>query len=155
MSNKKNILVSIIMGSQSDWEFVKPASKILKEFSILHESKIISAHRTPSRLDTYAKHAEDSEFKVIIAGAGGGIQEAVLDQKTGILIPLDESGDVNRKLFITAIKELVKDKELRKQYGNMGRKRCVELFSVDTTNIKIIDIIRGENLKLHLCRSMR
>ena len=39
MSDKKNILVSIIMGSQSDWEFVKPASKILKEFSILHECK--------------------------------------------------------------------------------------------------------------------
>ena len=55
--NKKPI-VSIIMGSQSDWEFVKPASEILKEFSIAHECKIISAHRTPKRHLDFAKNAK-------------------------------------------------------------------------------------------------
>ena len=46
------------MGSQSDWESVKPASKILEEFSIPHECKIISAHRTPDRHKTFATNAD-------------------------------------------------------------------------------------------------
>ena len=71
MSNKKNILVSIIMGSQSDWEFVKPASKILEEFSIPHECKIISAHRTPDRHKNFSKDAKKRGIKVILAAAGG------------------------------------------------------------------------------------
>ena len=71
MSNKKNILVSIIMGSQSDWEFVKPASKILKEFSIPHECKIVSAHRTPDRHKNFSKDAKKRGIKVILAAAGG------------------------------------------------------------------------------------
>ena len=71
VSNKKNILVSIIMGSQSDWEFVKPASKILKEFSIPHECKIISAHRTPDRHKNFSKDAKKRGIKVILAAAGG------------------------------------------------------------------------------------
>ena len=71
MSNKKTPLVSIIMGSQSDWEFVKPASKILEEFSIPHECKIISAHRTPDRHKTFATNAKKRGIKVILAAAGG------------------------------------------------------------------------------------
>jgi len=71
VSNKKNKLVSIIMGSQSDWEFVKPASKILKEFSIPHECKIISAHRTPDRHKNFSKDAKKRGIKVILAAAGG------------------------------------------------------------------------------------
>ena len=71
MNNKKNTLVSIIMGSQSDWEFVKPASKILKEFSIPHECKIISAHRTPDRHKNFSKDAKKRGIKVILAAAGG------------------------------------------------------------------------------------
>ncbi len=71
MSNKKNPIVSIIMGSQSDWESVKHASKILEEFSILHECKIISAHRTPDRHKTFATNAKKKGIKVILAAAGG------------------------------------------------------------------------------------
>ena len=71
MSNKKTPLVSIIMGSQSDWESVKPASKILEEFSIPHECKIISAHRTPARHKTFATNAKKRGIKVILAAAGG------------------------------------------------------------------------------------
>ena len=71
MSNKKNPIVSIIMGSQSDWESVKPASKILDEFSIPHECKIISAHRTPDRHKTFATKAKKRGIKVILAAAGG------------------------------------------------------------------------------------
>ena len=71
MSNKKNPVVSIIMGSQSDWESVKPASKILEEFSIPHECKIVSAHRTPDRHKTFATNAKKRGIKVILAAAGG------------------------------------------------------------------------------------
>ena len=69
MASKK--LVGIIMGSSSDSRIMHGAAEILDQFKIPHEDQIISAHRTPSRLDTYAKHAEASGFKVIIAGAGG------------------------------------------------------------------------------------
>ena len=71
VSNKKNTLVSIIMGSQSDWKFVKPASKILKEFSIPHECKIISAHRTPDRHKNFSNDVKKRGIKVILAAAGG------------------------------------------------------------------------------------
>ena len=47
---KKNILVSIVMGSQSDWKVLSSTEKILKDFDITHEKKIVSAHRTPDRL---------------------------------------------------------------------------------------------------------
>ena len=69
MVSKK--LVGIIMGSSSDSRIMHGAAEILDQFKVSHEDQIISAHRTPSRLDTYAKHAEKSGFKVIIAGAGG------------------------------------------------------------------------------------
>ena len=71
MKNNKKSIVSIIMGSQSDWEFVKPASDILNEFSIKHECKIISAHRTPKRHTDYAKNAKKDGIKIILAAAGG------------------------------------------------------------------------------------
>ena len=70
---KNPSLVSIIMGSQSDWPPMKHASKILKLFNIKHEVKIISAHRTPKRMFEYAERAEQRGIKIIIAGAGGGL----------------------------------------------------------------------------------
>jgi len=59
------------MGSSSDSRIMHGAAEILDKFSVKHEDQIISAHRTPSRLEEYAKHAESSGFKIIIAGAGG------------------------------------------------------------------------------------
>ena len=67
----KKPLVSIIMGSQSDWPTMKNASKILKSFKITHEVKIISAHRTPKRMFEFAEKTEQRGIKIIIAGAGG------------------------------------------------------------------------------------
>ena len=67
----KKPLVSIIMGSQSDWPTMRIASKILKDFKISHEVKIISAHRTPKRLFEFSENAEHRGIKIIIAGAGG------------------------------------------------------------------------------------
>ncbi len=71
MSYSKKPLVGIIMGSSSDSKIMHGAAEVLDEFNIKHEDQIVSAHRTPTRLDEYVKHAESSGFKVIIAGAGG------------------------------------------------------------------------------------
>ncbi|HEY0457980.1 MAG TPA: 5-(carboxyamino)imidazole ribonucleotide mutase [Pyrinomonadaceae bacterium] len=69
--NNKNSLVAIIMGSTSDWETMKNAAEILEEFGVAHESRVVSAHRTPDLLFDFAKSAESRGLEVIIAGAGG------------------------------------------------------------------------------------
>lgn len=66
-----NPSVGIIMGSQSDWDTMKQAHDILRKLNIPHETKIVSAHRTPERMVEYAKTAKERGLKVIIAGAGG------------------------------------------------------------------------------------
>ena len=64
-------LVAVIMGSKSDWDTMRHAADILAEFDVPHESRIISAHRTPIRMAEYAGSAEARGVEVIIAGAGG------------------------------------------------------------------------------------
>ncbi|HEX4692926.1 5-(carboxyamino)imidazole ribonucleotide mutase [Sphingomonas sp.] len=64
-------LVGIIMGSTSDWETMRHAADKLDELGVPHETKVVSAHRTPQRLYDYATSAADRGLKVIIAGAGG------------------------------------------------------------------------------------
>ncbi|HQU82929.1 MAG TPA: 5-(carboxyamino)imidazole ribonucleotide mutase [Pyrinomonadaceae bacterium] len=68
---EQNPIVSIIMGSTSDWETMKNASEILNDFGVAHECKVVSAHRTPDLLFEFAKTAEERGIEVIIAGAGG------------------------------------------------------------------------------------
>jgi 5-(carboxyamino)imidazole ribonucleotide mutase len=63
--------VAIIMGSQSDWDTMRHAAETLDALQIPHETRIVSAHRTPDRLYAFAKGARVEGFKVIIAGAGG------------------------------------------------------------------------------------
>ena len=70
MANKRAD-VAIIMGSQSDWATMKHAADTLTALGVSHDSRIISAHRTPQRLYEFAKGAKAEGFKVIIAGAGG------------------------------------------------------------------------------------
>ncbi len=65
------IKIGIIMGSQSDWPTMKPATEILDELGVAYETRIVSAHRTPDRLWEYGKTAVDRGLNVIIAGAGG------------------------------------------------------------------------------------
>jgi phosphoribosylaminoimidazole carboxylase PurE protein len=64
-------VVGIIMGSDSDLPVMQEAANILKEFKVPYEITIVSAHRTPDRLYTYAKEAKSKGLKVVIAGAGG------------------------------------------------------------------------------------
>lgn len=64
-------LVGVIMGSQSDWATLRHAANTLAALEILHETRILSAHRTPDRLRDYAMNARNRGLRVIIAGAGG------------------------------------------------------------------------------------
>jgi 5-(carboxyamino)imidazole ribonucleotide mutase len=63
--------VAIIMGSQSDWETMRHAADTLSALGVAHEAHIVSAHRTPERLYTFAKGAKSAGLQIIIAGAGG------------------------------------------------------------------------------------
>ena len=64
-------MVGIIMGSSSDWETMRHAAETLDRLEVAHETRIISAHRTPKRLYDYAHSARERGLKVVIAGAGG------------------------------------------------------------------------------------
>src|SRR5258705_10894761 len=64
-------LVGIIMGSKSDWDTMRQAADILTKFGVSHESKVLSAHRTPTLAAEFASSAESRGLAVVIAGAGG------------------------------------------------------------------------------------
>ncbi|MDX1351946.1 MAG: 5-(carboxyamino)imidazole ribonucleotide mutase [Thiomicrorhabdus sp.] len=71
MSEMKQPLVGVIMGSKSDWPTMKHAVDMLELFGVPHEVKVVSAHRTPDLMFEYAEQAEERGLQVIIAGAGG------------------------------------------------------------------------------------
>ena len=64
-------LVGVIMGSRSEWETMHHAAEVLEKLGIPHETRVVSAHRTPERLHAYAAEARGRGLKVIVAGAGG------------------------------------------------------------------------------------
>jgi 5-(carboxyamino)imidazole ribonucleotide mutase len=82
-------LVGIIMGSRSDWETMRHAADILDRLGVAHETRIVSAHRTPRRLVAYAEAARARGLKIIIAGAGGA---AHLPGMVAALTPLPVLG---------------------------------------------------------------
>jgi len=82
-------LVGIIMGSSSDWETMRHAAETLDQLGVPHETKIVSAHRTPKRLYDYAHSAKGRGLKVVIAGAGGA---AHLPGMTASMTPLPVLG---------------------------------------------------------------
>ena len=71
MEIEENIQVSVVMGSQSDWEIMQVACDLLEKLDVSYEKKIVSAHRTPDRLYEYANSLRRRKIKVVIAGAGG------------------------------------------------------------------------------------
>jgi len=89
MASKATKDVAIIMGSQSDWPTMKHAADMLDELGVSYEALIVSAHRTPDRLYTFAKGAREAGYKVIIAGAGGA---AHLPGMTAAMTPLPVFG---------------------------------------------------------------
>lgn len=66
-----NAIVSVVMGSTSDWETMKDCCVILDEFDVAYEKKVVSAHRTPDLMFSFAEQARELGIKIIIAGAGG------------------------------------------------------------------------------------
>ncbi len=82
-------VVGIIMGSQSDWETMRHAAETLAQLGVPHETRIVSAHRTPKRLTEYAESARNRGLRVIIAGAGGA---AHLPGMTAAMTPLPVFG---------------------------------------------------------------
>ncbi|WP_375590560.1 5-(carboxyamino)imidazole ribonucleotide mutase [Hoeflea alexandrii] len=89
MTKPESPKVAVIMGSQSDWPTMKHACEILDELGISHKPLIVSAHRTPDRLVSFAKNARSEGFQVIIAGAGGA---AHLPGMTAAFTPLPVFG---------------------------------------------------------------
>jgi 5-(carboxyamino)imidazole ribonucleotide mutase len=69
--SKQDPVVSVIMGSKSDWETMRHAAEMLTLFEVPHECQVVSAHRTPLKLAQFAEEAEARGIRVIIAGAGG------------------------------------------------------------------------------------
>ena len=82
-------LVGIIMGSSSDWETMRHAADTLDQLGVPHETKVVSAHRTPKRLYEYAHSAKERGLKIVIAGAGGA---AHLPGMTASMTPLPVLG---------------------------------------------------------------
>ncbi len=89
ISVKRRPLVGLIMGSQSDWATMRHAAETLEALGVACEARIVSAHRTPKRLVTYASSAKARGLKVIIAGAGGA---AHLPGMTASMTPLPVLG---------------------------------------------------------------
>ena len=90
MKKIKNLKVSIVMGSQSDYRIMKLAEKTLKKIGVSFETKIISAHRTPKRMFNYALKAQYNNIGVIIAGAVG-------------TLAIGEDGAINAALLAASI----------------------------------------------------
>jgi 5-(carboxyamino)imidazole ribonucleotide mutase len=95
MKATKKPLVGILMGSKSDWETMEYASKTLEELGVPHEVRILSAHRTPDQLLTYAGTAEARGLEVIIAAAGGAAHLAGVTAAKTVLpvlgVPMDSA----------------------------------------------------------------
>ena len=91
-------LVSIVMGSQSDWDCMRHAAETLEMLELEHEARVISAHRTPDRLDDYCRSARQRGVKVIIAGAGmaaalpGAIAAKTTLPVLGVPMPSEQGG---------------------------------------------------------------
>jgi 5-(carboxyamino)imidazole ribonucleotide mutase len=103
---KRAPLVGVVMGSRSDYEILQPAIDILQEFSVAHEARVVSAHRTPDWLFEYATTAEERGLRVLIAGAGGAAHlPGMLAAKThlpvlGVPIPATMLAGVDSLLSI-------------------------------------------------------
>jgi 5-(carboxyamino)imidazole ribonucleotide mutase len=87
MTDSKNPIIGVVMGSDSDWPIMKLATEMLNDFNVPYESKIVSAHRTPDIMYEYAEAAKSRGIKCIIAGAGGAAHlPGMLAAKTEIPI---------------------------------------------------------------------
>jgi 5-(carboxyamino)imidazole ribonucleotide mutase len=96
--------VGVVMGSKSDWETMQAAAQVLDQFSVSHERRVVSAHRTPRWMFDYARQAEDRGLQVIIAGAGGA---AHLPGMLAALTPLPVLGVPVRSRALSGLDSLL------------------------------------------------
>ncbi|HLH72246.1 MAG TPA: 5-(carboxyamino)imidazole ribonucleotide mutase [Chloroflexota bacterium] len=105
-NTETNPLVGIVMGSDSDWPVMKAAAEVCASFGIVHEVRVISAHRTPLDMAEYGRTAHERGIKVIIAGAGGaahlpGMLAALSPLPViGVPVPLSHLGGMDSLLSI-------------------------------------------------------
>lgn len=159
MSGPEQLKVGIIMGSKSDLDVMREASKVLKDFDVAHEIRIVSAHRTPHHMAEYAETAQKRGLSVIIAGAGGSAHlpgmtashtplpviavpvkrdhhdhEALwsnIKMPPGIpLATLPENGALNAALMAVEILALT-DADLAKKYAHFRQKQRDDVLEVD------------------------
>ena len=99
--------VAIIMGSQSDWATMRHAAEMLSALGIVHDIRIVSAHRTPERLYQFARGAKAEGFKVIIAGAGGAAHlpgmTAALTQLPVFGVPVESKALSGKDLLLSIV----------------------------------------------------
>ncbi len=156
---EKEPLVGIIMGSDSDMDVMSEAAKVLQEFGVPHEVRVVSAHRTPDVMTAYAQEAYSRGLKVIIAGAGGSAHlpgmtasetllpvlavpikrnpedhEALwssIKMPPGVpLATMPENGARNAALLAVEILSLL-DKELAQKYAQFRKKQHDDVIAVD------------------------
>src|SRR2546425_9305180 len=96
MKRNRKSLVSIIMGSKSDWETMEHAANTLDELGVPHEVRVLSAHRTPDQLLEYAAAAEERGLAVLIAAAGGAAHLAGVAAAKTILPVLGVPMEIGR-----------------------------------------------------------
>lgn len=97
-------IVSVVMGSESDWDTMRGAVEVLERFEIPHESRVVSAHRTPERMVEYALEASGRGIEIIIAGAGGA---AHLPGMIASLTPLPVLGVPVRSQMLAGVDSLL------------------------------------------------
>ena len=106
MADSKAVIVGVIMGSKSDWEYMSAAAEVMEELQVPHEVRIMSAHRTPDVTLEYSANAAGRGLRVIIAGAGGAAHLAgVVAAKTilpviGVPMPTTSLNGIDSLLSI-------------------------------------------------------
>ena len=133
---KKKVLISIVMGSQSDWKTLTNCEEILKIFSINYEKKIVSAHRTPERLYEYAKNVESRGIEVVIAGAGGA---AHLPGMIASLTTIPVLGVPIESKVMKGIDSIINSTDAGRHpitYSSNRKSRCNKRFPCSDFNIR-------------------
>ena len=99
-------LISVIMGSKSDWATMKKTAEVLDQFGVAYEKKVVSAHRTPDLMFKHAEEARGRGIKVIIAGAGGAAPAGgAAEEKTDFDVVLTDFGQ-QKVTVIKVVREI-------------------------------------------------
>lgn len=142
MVSMGNIRAAIIMGSDSDWPIMAPASEILKHAGIQVSNEVVSAHRTPEKMVDFAKTARSKGFRVVIAGAGGAahLPGMVASLTTlpviGVPVPLGQLDGMDSLLSIVQMPSGVPVATVGIGQGRNAGLLALRMLSFDDTSIQ-------------------